>query len=156
TPSPVTAALYSTMRAGTYRALPQDVGAQVADADALVLAPDRDLREIPAPPEIRRVALRNLQELPHLRVVEASVVVDGELFSRGTRGRKLAPQACLYAPLDYRKALTLVAALLEHLKEVLLCELVEKLRVGQECSEVHNRGRDTVRTVRHEQASRIR
>jgi hypothetical protein len=148
-PSPVTAALYSTLRAGTYRALSEDVGPHVADTDAFVLASDRDLGEVTASPQIRGVALRNPQKLPHLCVVKASIVVAGELVGSRTRGGQLAPQACLHTPLDYREAVTLVAAPLQHLKEIPLRKLVEKSRVGQENVEVHRRDRDAVRAVRH-------
>src|SRR5262249_1489778 len=109
TPSPVTAALYSTMRAGTYRALPPGVGAQVADANSLVLAPDRNFGELPASPEVRGVALGNLQELPDLRVVEAGILVSGKLVGLGRHDEQLASQASLHTPFDHREPTTLLA-----------------------------------------------
>src|SRR5262249_49913650 len=117
TPSPVTAALYSTLRAGAYGALLQNVGAQVADTDALVLAPDRDFGQVPASSEVRGVALGNLQELPDLRVVEASIVVTGEPVCRALHGGPLAAQARPHAPLHYCEPIALLVASVEHVEQ---------------------------------------
>jgi hypothetical protein len=95
----------------------QDVGAQVADTDALVLAPDRDFGEVPASSEVRGVARGNLQELPDLRVVEASIVVTGEPVCRGLHGGPLAALARPHAPLDDRESIAFFGTSIEHIDQ---------------------------------------
>src|SRR5262249_2589514 len=132
TPSPVTAALYSTLCAGTYGALLQDVGAQVAATDALVLSPDRDFREVPASSEFRGVALGNLQDLPNLRIVEAGILVTGEPVRCRLRGGPLAAQARPHAPLDYCEPIALLVASVEHVEQGIPVELLNSQGI---CSE---------------------
>jgi hypothetical protein len=139
-PSPVTAALYSTLRAGTYRALLEDIGAQVTDTDALVLASNLNLREVSAAAEVGGVALRDQQELPDLGIVKARIVVLGKLLGPEADDRKLSPEARLHSTLDDREPIAFLAAAIEHVEECLRRELIDKRRVRHERAKVHCHG----------------